>query len=177
MKAQRVLNFTIEDHRDALATYFASLNDVVVAYLFGSLARNQGWAHSDVDIAVLLRAQTDRDRYFDLRLEIMGGVGDILAADDIDVVVLNEAPPALAYAVLRDGIRLFCRDHDVRIAFTVRAVNAYLDFKPILERHERAIFERASRGELFNGYNRHRGALERYFRVRERLEGTPDSDV
>jgi predicted nucleotidyltransferase len=37
-----------------LETCFASFDEVVLAYLFGSYARGQAWAHSDVDVAVLL---------------------------------------------------------------------------------------------------------------------------
>jgi hypothetical protein len=55
----------------------------------------------------------------------------------------------LRYAVLRDGILLFCRDRQAMIEFRVRALNEYLDFKPILKRHERAILEKARKGELF----------------------------
>jgi len=58
------------------------------------------------------------------------------------------------------------------IAFQVRSVNVYLDLKPILERHEHAILERARKGELLLGYDPHRGALERHRQLRECLERT-----
>lgn len=93
------------------------------------------------------------------------------------VLILNQAPPALRYAVLRDGILLFCRDQRTRIEFYLRAVNEYLDFKPILKRHERSILEKARKGELPRGYNPHRGTLERYQRLRDRLAGTSPPDV
>ena len=57
---------------------------------------------SDVDIAVLLRETCTRQEAFDLRLEIIGGLMRIFGADDVDVIVLNEAPLALQYRVLRD---------------------------------------------------------------------------
>ncbi len=169
-------DFNLDEHRDALERYFASLHGVVLAYLFGSHARGQAWAHSDVDVAVLLE-DNDSDRCFDTRLEIIDGLMDLLRTDDVDVLILNQAPPALRYAVLRDGILLFCRDHRARIEFHLRTVNEYLDFKPILKRHERAILEKARKGELLDGYNPHRGTLERYQRLRERLAGTSSSDV
>ena len=165
------------EQRDALSTYIGSLDDVILGYLFGSHARGQVWAHSDVDVALLLAGEPDAARCLERRLAAIGGIADVLSTDDVDVVILNQAPPALAYAVLRDGILLFCRDEPARIAFQVRAVNEYLDFKPVLERHERALLQRAERGELLDGYNPHRGALERYQVVRERLERTPPSDV
>ena len=112
-----------------------------------------------------------------MRLEVIGGLMEILNINDVDVLALNQAPPALAYAVLRDGILIYCHDHEARIEFYLHTVNAYLDFKPMLMRHERAILEKASKGELLSGHNPHRGALERYKRLRERLARTPPSDI
>ena len=143
----------LSQYAGRLEHYFASLDEVVLAYLFGSHARGRAWKHSDVDVAVLLVGHPDDDRCFDVRLEVIGGMMDIFQTDDVDVLVLNQAPPALRYAVLRDGILLFCRDRQAMIEFRVRAVNEYLDFKPILKRHERAILEKARKGELLSGYN------------------------
>ena len=157
-------------HYSALQNYFNSLDMVLLAYLFGSYARDQAGPLSDVDIAVLLAGDPDAKRCFEMRLQLIGGVMDLLHFNDVDVIILNQAPLALRYRVLRDGALLYCRDEQTRITFTARTVSEYLDFKPVIERHERAILERARRGELLNGYNPHRGALERYRQMRQRLE-------
>ena len=94
--------------------------------------------------------------------------GCITYGETIDVVVLNVAPLALRYRVLRDGKVLTCRDEQVRILYQADTVSRYLDFKPVIEQHERAILERARRGELLNGYNPYRGALARYRQQRQR---------
>ena len=168
-------DFQLEEHRDALAQYLSSLDEVVVAYLFGSHARGQAWAHSDV--AVLLEGRPDDRHCLDMRLEIIGGLAEVLDTDEVDVLILNQAPPALAYAVLRDGILLFCRDHQARIEHWLRTVNEYLDFRPILKRHERALLEKARKGELLSGYNPYRGTLERYQELSKRLARTPPPDL
>ena len=62
--------FDLSQYSEGLEQYFASLNGVVLAYLFGSHARGQAWAHSDVDVAVLLDNHPDDDRCFDMRLEV-----------------------------------------------------------------------------------------------------------
>ncbi len=146
-------SFDLDQYAEALEHYFASLDGVVLAYLFGSHARGRAWAHSDVDVAVLLEGHPDDDRCFDMRLEVIGGLMGILPTNDVDVLILNQAPPAFRYAVLRDGILLFCRDRQAMIEFRVRALNEYLDFKPILKRHENAILEKARKGELLHGYD------------------------
>jgi predicted nucleotidyltransferase len=159
--------FNLDEHKPALEAYFAALNDVVLAYLFGSHARGQAGPLSDIDVAVLLAGQPDDSRCFDMRLEIIGGLMDILRADDMDVAILNQTPLALRYRVLRDGVLLFCRDHQAMIEFKTRTV---------IERHEHAILERARKGELLHGHNPHRGTLEYYRRLRERLKGTATPD-
>jgi predicted nucleotidyltransferase len=161
----------------AIEHYFAALDEVVLAYLFGSHARGEAGPLSDIDIAVLLRETCTRQEAFDLRLEIIGGLMRIIGADDVDVIVLNEAPLALQYRVLRDGRLIFCRDRQAMIEHRARTVSYYLDFKPFLDRHEAAILDRARRGELLHGYNPHRGALERYRRLRERFTGHAGSHV
>jgi predicted nucleotidyltransferase len=67
-------DFEFDEHKDALERYFVSLDGVMLAYLFGSHARGRAWAHSDVDVAVLLEGHPDDDRCFDMRLEIIGGL-------------------------------------------------------------------------------------------------------
>lgn len=150
----------------------AAYDDVIAAYLFGSYARGTAGALADVDVAVLVAADLDDQRRFALQLDLMSALQRALSRDDVDVVVLNAAPLALSYRVLRDGILLTCRDQQTRIDFTARTVSQYLDFKPFIERHEQQILARARRGALLDGYNPHRGALERYRRLRKRLEGT-----
>jgi predicted nucleotidyltransferase len=169
--------FDLGKHKDALEQYLRSVDETVLAYLFGSHARGQAWAHSDVDVAVLLVGRPDDDQCLDMRLELIGGLMEVLDTDEVDVLILNQAPPALGYAVLRDGVLLFCRDPQARIEHRVRTVNEYLDFRPILKRHERALLERARRGELLSGCNPYRGTLERYQELRERLARTHSSDV
>ncbi|MFN3762363.1 MAG: type VII toxin-antitoxin system MntA family adenylyltransferase antitoxin [Anaerolineae bacterium] len=170
-------SFDPHQHAETLERYFASLEEVTLAYLFGSHARRRAWAQSDVDIGVLLAGHPDDDRCFEMRLEITGDLMSLLRTNDVDVLILNQAPPALRYAVLRDGLLLFCRERQAMIEFYVRTVNEYLDFLPILRRHEAAILERARKGELLRGYDPYRGALERYRRQRAHLTATPLPDV
>jgi predicted nucleotidyltransferase len=151
-----------------LAHYLAGQPEVLVAYLFGSNARGSATPLSDVDIAVLVLQTLSREEVFDRRLAWIDEVQGVLHREAIDVVVLNEAPLALRYRVLRDGMVLACRDEQVRILYQADTISRYLDFKPVIERHERAILDRARRGELFHGYNPYRGALARYRQQRQR---------
>ncbi len=175
MKTQ--LPSELQPFQAALIDYFAALDGVQLAVLYGSHARGQAGPLSDIDVALLLDRTFDPAHYFDLRLEVIGGLMHMLNTNEVDVVILNEVSLALRYRAVRDGVLLFYRDHSQLIEFVMRAVNEYIDFKPIVERHERAILARARRGELLNGYNPYRGALERYRQLRERLERTAKTDI
>ena len=163
----------IAAHLPALEAYFHERGDVLLAYLYGSYARGTAGPLSDVDVAVLLAGEPDARERFQARLGVTGAVMEILQRDDVDVAVLNEAPPALAFRVLRDGVLLYSHSDAIRRDYVARITIEYLDFQPCLALYERAVLERARRGELTHGPNPHRGALERYLR---RAEGAPDAE-
>jgi predicted nucleotidyltransferase len=108
---------------DGVAAGLGAQPDVAVAYLFGSRARGTARPGSDWDVAVLLDEPADLGRR---ALELQAALGDA-----VDPVILNQAPVALAYRVLRDGVVLCCRDDRARIAHWVRTVDRYLDSAPL----------------------------------------------
>ncbi len=128
---------------DHLLRYFATRDDVVVAYLFGSIARGEGRESSDADVAVLLRdgkleAIADFDRVFEMQDRLAARLGR-----DVDVVVMNGAPLDLLHRVLRDGVRVLDRDPLARMEFELQVRTQYFDFLPILLRYRDAVLRRA----------------------------------
>lgn len=108
---------------------------IVCAYLFGSLARGEATARSDVDVAVLYAVQPPAN---------LDGLGLDLAARleqalgrRVDLVVLNRAPPDLVHRVLRDGILLHEADRGARVRFEVRSRDEYFDVLPHLREYRR----------------------------------------
>ena len=75
--------------------------DVVLGYLFGSAARGRADALSDVDFAVLLDHGLSPEARVDIQLRLMGALAEC-SAREVQVVVLNEAPPLLAYQVVEE---------------------------------------------------------------------------
>lgn len=87
---------------------------VRAVYLFGSRAEGRAHRESDVDLAVLL----DWDRYperrgrSDLRLELIAEFSSLLGENDIDLVVLNDAPPLFGRKIIYDGKRIWVGDDE-----------------------------------------------------------------
>lgn len=104
---------------------------------------------SDVDVAVLLAAGAARcHQADDYKARALAELMSALGTKDVDLVLLNEAPPLLSHRVLRDGILLHVTDERALADFRFRALQTYLDTKPLREVRAAALRERLSRGEF-----------------------------
>ena len=89
---------------EALGRALAASPGVVSAYLFGSAAAGREHRESDVDLGVLLNRQLlphAADR-FEMRLRL-GGQLQGIAGREVDVVILNDAPPRLVRRTMTKG--------------------------------------------------------------------------
>jgi predicted nucleotidyltransferase len=104
---------------------------VVAAMLIGSQARGKAGPLSDVDIAVWHELDIEPKQRWDLQMSLMGAAQDALKTNEVDVVMLNDAPPLLQHRAIRDAVMLTERDRAQRIRFETRAVLNYLDTAPL----------------------------------------------
>ena len=127
---------------------FARRPEVLVAYLFGSYATGRATAMSDIDLAVLVSDAVSQARCLDYQIALLGELCSVLRSDEVQIVLLNEAPPLLAYKVIVEGRTLFCRDERARIRFRVRATQRYLDTKPLRRVQAEATARRIREGRF-----------------------------
>jgi predicted nucleotidyltransferase len=129
--------------RDQLRRALEAEPDVAYALLFGSTSRGRRRRDSDVDVALELRPGARRDA------RAVGGLVSRLESATgapIDLLLIDEAPAAVAYRAFRDGQLLVERDHGALVARKARAILAYLDFKPIEDRCAAGVLRRAATG-------------------------------
>lgn len=110
---------------------------VQAVYGFGSRARGEAGPASDVDVAVLL------DRKVSLKEELVlrAKVTSELRRDDVDLVILNHAPPLLRYEVVAAGCRLFARDDEAADRFEEKAFRECLDTAYLRDVQQRILRE------------------------------------
>jgi uncharacterized protein len=130
----------------ALAELFERQPDVVAAYLFGSQARGDAGPLSDVDLAVWLDDDPEPDRCLSRQLALSAQAALLLGTDEVELVVLNGAPPLLAQRVIRDGEVLAERSALARVRLETEAIIRYLDTIPLREELGRGLERRLAAG-------------------------------
>lgn len=121
-----------------LSRTLASRDEVLEAYLFGSLALGRAQAHSDMDIAVFVTERALRRQDYGYAAQLTTHLMAALGSNEIDVVVLNRASPLLYHRVLRDGRRILSRDLRATTTREGYALSRYCDFVPQLAKIEAA---------------------------------------
>jgi hypothetical protein len=140
-----------DDRRHLLETLtqrVGARGEILDAYLFGSAARGAGQPHSDIDVAVYVDPDRLPDSPFGYAAALAAELITALRRDDVEVVVLNEAPPLLYHRVLRDGVRVMSRDLAATTTREARALSRYCDYVPQLRKIERAHAARIERGSF-----------------------------
>jgi predicted nucleotidyltransferase len=105
--------------------YLRSDEDILFAYLFGSLARKKAGVLSDVDIAVYCQ---EGSAVGEKKLEILGNLVNILKTDEIDLVVLNKAPLTLRMKILENKKVIVDKVPFLRHRYESLTMRQYFDF-------------------------------------------------
>jgi predicted nucleotidyltransferase len=127
----------------AVAQAFRDTPGVTSVYLFGSTAAGRPHRDSDVDVALLLdwTRYPDARARFDARLRAHAALGPALGRDDLDLIVLNDAPPLFARAIVTSGHRVACADPEADRAFRRDTLLRAADLAPFLARARRRLLQ------------------------------------
>jgi predicted nucleotidyltransferase len=103
--------------------------DIVALFSFGSQTSGFLKPLSDLDFAILLTNKMGKTQRFDKHIKLIGKFNSTLSTDDVDLVILNDAPLRFSYHIIQSGKLLFCRKHDELIDHIEKTVKIYLDYK------------------------------------------------
>jgi len=115
--------------------------NIIFAYIFGSFARKEARADSDIDIAIFLKNPDIIDKNPMFEIELALEIEKVLNRP-VDVRILNNKPLIFTDQVLRYGKILFSRNNKERINFETKMLDLYLDFKYLMEEYNKRRFER-----------------------------------
>ena len=131
--------FDADDLAARLSAHFSTESGVVAAYLFGSHREGRSHRESDVDVAVLLEREVYPEAVdrFEARIRMSANLIGALHRNEVDVVVLNDAPPQMARRIVLDGLLVHCADPAEEHAFRRNAQLRAADIAAFLERTRR----------------------------------------
>lgn len=128
--------------RDTLIKY----ETIIFAYIFGSFVQNKLKPGSDIDIAIYLEEDLGADIY----LEIKNTLSDDIKRE-VDLVILNEAPPLLKYEIYKNNLLLFTRNKTIESNQKVKTLFQYNDMKRYLDLSYNKTIERLKEEVKING--------------------------
>ena len=99
----------------------AALPEALAIYVYGSVARGDELATSDVDAAVLL----PHGKRIDDPLALTAAIAERVKRE-VDVVDLEDAGDVLRGEVLRDGVVVFARDTNFLLSWETTALSRYV---------------------------------------------------
>ena len=115
----------VSEVKEKLRRALEKHHEVVFAYLHGSILETEH--PRDIDVALYVERVEDPLKYeLSIAVELERCLGK-----EIDVRILNDAPPAFRYRVVSRGDVILSRDEEKRLSFVERTVEEYLDFEPI----------------------------------------------
>lgn len=116
-----------------LKKYFEDRQSIVMAYIFGSYAKDRNMSESDMDIAVYFKPQDSRiieyeaDKKYPDEDKIWEDVEDIVGMY-CDFVVMNRCPATLALEILQTGKEIIVKNEGLRLEFYLRVSSVAEDF-------------------------------------------------
>ncbi len=121
--------------------YFSKRNEVLSAYIFGSFAQKKLTPLSDIDIAIYVdKNKIDENKYpYGYTSHILSRLMLLLASNNVDLVILNNANILLCHRVVSKGIRIFSKEIKQTQRREYYYIQQYLDFKPMLYKIQHAL--------------------------------------
>jgi len=125
-----------------IASDIFEASPVLFAYLYGSIAVDQGHPFSDLDVAIYVAPDLSVKDGLTLELSLSVEFDRHMASGPpCDVRIMNFLPLSVVGEILTDGILIYCRDDHARIDYETSIRGAYFDFLPTLRNFQNEYLE------------------------------------
>lgn len=133
---------------ESIKNYLYEREEIIFAYIFGSVARGRENKLSDLDIAVYIdEAKKPKSSSFGYRSDLITDIQP-LSEREIDLIILNEVSISIAFSVLKDGKLLFAKSDEKRVEFHESVMRKYLDFLPMYKIQEEYLKNNIRKGDF-----------------------------
>jgi len=111
---------------DGIKEILIADENIIFAYLFGGLAKEDAHPLSDIDLAVYLECT---DRLGEYKLQLFNQMTDILGTSEVDLIILNTASISLIGRILQSREVLVDKEPFSRHAFESLKLREFFDFR------------------------------------------------
>jgi len=118
-------------------------NNIALAYLLGSQAKNKTTPLSDIDIAVLFDKTVLPKTYSHTQVKLINDFMELLETNDVDVAILNAASPLFKFNAI-SGKLLHATSKKERVFFEVATRKECFDTQKIRDVQYKALVTRHS---------------------------------
>lgn len=132
----KMSEFIIRDITETLKEYFKDKEEILLAFVFGSIVSGHMTEESDIDIAILFSHKPQFQEILNASDEICSAIGR-----EIDLVVLNDSSPIIRMQVLKSGKLIKSKSDAVYNSFFVKTLKEYDDLKYIRKEAEKNILK------------------------------------
>lgn len=140
MKQKRSLTPEEKKHLIERITAFLQTKEYILfAYIFGSFTSGKNF--NDIDVGIFISTEKSGST-LPLELEIERELGDLLRLP-VDVRIINGAPLAFNYNVLKSGGVILDNDRSLRTDFEGLIFKKYFDYKHLRDEYLREIRDAA----------------------------------
>lgn len=127
----------IEEKIKFLREYFKKRDDVSMAFVFGSHAKEREISESDFDLAIYFKpigreTEWEEDRNYEKENEIWLDVERIVKRN-VDLVILNNAASTIAFEVLQTGKPIVIKNRLLYLRFFSRVSFEAIDFRELVK--------------------------------------------
>lgn len=121
----------MDNYLKKLREYFEGIDDVAMAFVFGSRAEGREMPSSDWDIAVYFFSEDyeelETEKEYPKEHQIWADVERIVKSE-VDFLVLNRARPSLVFSILNSGIPLTIKDRTLYLKLLLKTHYEAVDY-------------------------------------------------
>ena len=112
----------VESRIPLLLDRIAKERDIVALYAFGSLATGDLKPLSDLDFGILVSGKLDKQKRFDKHLDLIGKFNEVLKTDEVDLIMMNDAPMRFSHNIIKSGKLIHCANKIELIDFIEKTI-------------------------------------------------------
>ena len=122
IRESHILPEDVTDRLPVLIEQVEKDRDIVALYVFGSLAAGDLKPLSDLDFGTLISARLDKQKRFDKHLDLIGKFNEVLKTDELDLVMMNDAPMRFSHNIIKSGKLIHCTNKIELIDFIEKTI-------------------------------------------------------